>query len=451
MVSAPQVSPEQARAIVRWIMSLRAVAAQAGRRPCMSHRVTIRYCDGTERAMQVAAGQTVLDAADANAVPIVSECQSGVCGTCVGRCTAGLVLARTAMGLSQQEKEQGRVLTCQTFVRSDCVIEVDYPFDSNAARMVTGEAARGAGGASWLRRALLTLDVSELPERLDFKAGQFAQLKVPGSDQWRSYSFAHAPRADSQVEFLIRLLPQGAMSDYLRERACLAIGCRFAAAKAASICAPLRDGSLLIAGGTGLSAVLAIAEQLALERSSRPVELIYGVTTEADLVLTSRLAELASRNRWFQLALHRPEAISAVAWRCRRGDRSARRRAARRRRSGYLRVRAAADDRCHPTVAALARTAATRTSTTRNSWPSGVARRCSAAPSACAEPLDISSLRREGTRHSGGHRRLDRRHGDREGAHQHLRPRASCWRRIRTTGAVKAVRAPRKAGTCITC
>ena len=55
----------------------------------MSHVVTIRYCDGTERAMQVAAGQTVLDAADANAVPIVSECHSGVCGTCVGRCTQG--------------------------------------------------------------------------------------------------------------------------------------------------------------------------------------------------------------------------------------------------------------------------------------------------------------------------------------------------------------------------
>ena len=114
----------------------------------MSHRVTIRYCDGTARAMQVAAGQTVLDAADANAVPIVSECQSGVCGTCVGRCTEGSYSLARAMGLSQQEKEQGRVLTCQTLVRSDCVIEVDYPFDSNAARLVTGEAWRGAGGSS---------------------------------------------------------------------------------------------------------------------------------------------------------------------------------------------------------------------------------------------------------------------------------------------------------------
>jgi NAD(P)H-flavin reductase/ferredoxin/2-polyprenyl-6-methoxyphenol hydroxylase-like FAD-dependent oxidoreductase len=263
-----------------------------------SHRVTIRYCDGTARTMQVAAGQTVLDAADANAVPIVSECQSGVCGTCVGRCTEGSYSLARAMGLSQQEKEQGRVLTCQTLVRSDCVIEVDYPFDSNAARLVVGDAhvvrVEHLGSA-----ALLTLDVSELPERLDFKAGQFAQLKVPGGDHWRSYSFAHAPRAATQVEFLIRLLPQGAMSDYLRERACPGDRLQIRGSKGSFHLRAASRRVLLIAGGTGLSAVLAIAEQLVLERSSRPVELIYGVTTEADLVLTSRLAELASRNPGF--------------------------------------------------------------------------------------------------------------------------------------------------------
>src|SRR5688572_542742 len=140
----------------------------------MSHRVTIRYCDGTERAVQVPAGETVLDAADAAGVPIVSECHSGVCGTCVGRCTEGSYSLARALGLSQQEKEQGRVLTCQTLVRSDCVIEVDYPLDGNAAHLVMGEASvvrvEHLGGGA----ALLTLDVSGLPQRLDFKAGQFA-------------------------------------------------------------------------------------------------------------------------------------------------------------------------------------------------------------------------------------------------------------------------------------
>jgi NAD(P)H-flavin reductase/ferredoxin/2-polyprenyl-6-methoxyphenol hydroxylase-like FAD-dependent oxidoreductase len=263
----------------------------------MTHRVTIRYCDGTARAMQVAAGQTVLDAADANAVPIVSECHSGVCGTCVGRCTQGSYSLSHAMGLSQQEKEQGRVLTCQTLVSSDCTIEVDYPFGSNAARLVTGEARVVRVDHLGSSVALLTLDVSGLAERLDFKAGQFAQLKVPDTEHWRSYSFAHAPRADSQIEFLIRLLPQGAMSDYLRERARPGDRLQIRGSKGGFHLRASSRRVLLIAGGTGLSAVLAIAEQLARETPSRPVQLIYGVAAEADLALTSRLAGLAVRNR----------------------------------------------------------------------------------------------------------------------------------------------------------
>lgn len=269
----------------------------------MSHKVTIRYCDGNARTMQVADGQTVLDAADVNAVPIVSECHSGVCGTCVGRCTQGSYSLAHALGLSQQEKEQGRVLTCQTLVRSDCVIEVDYPLGSNAARLVMGAARVVRVEHLGPGAALLTLDVSELPERLDFKAGQFAQLKVPGSDQWRSYSFAHAPRADTQLEFLIRLLPQGAMSDYLRQRALPGDRIEIRGSKGSFHLRAASRKALLIAGGTGLSAVLAIAEQLALERTSRPVELLYGVTTQADLALTSRLADLAIRN-------------AAFSWRC---------------------------------------------------------------------------------------------------------------------------------------
>ena len=270
--------------------------------------------------------------------------------------------------------------------------------------------------------ALLTLDVSELAERLDFKAGQFAQLKVPGSDQWRSYSFAHAPRADSQVEFLIRLLPQGAMSDYLRERALPGDRLQIRGSKGSFHLRASSRKVLLIAGGTGLSAVLAIAEQLALERSSRPVELIYGVTTEADLALTSRLAELAHAQPWLQLALHCPESNRAVAWRCRRGDRSARRRAVGRRRSGYLRVRAAADDRCRSTVAALARTRQ-REPLLREIRAERRPRK-SAKRSARGRAARHQQPQARRQRHSGGHRRLDRRHGDGEGARQHLLPRA---------------------------
>jgi NAD(P)H-flavin reductase/2-polyprenyl-6-methoxyphenol hydroxylase-like FAD-dependent oxidoreductase/ferredoxin len=265
----------------------------------MSHQVTIRYVDGAERCIPVEASQTVLEAAEANGVPIVSECQSGICGTCVGRCTRGTYVLGYAIGLSQQEKEQRRVLTCQTRVESDCVIEVDYPVGDNAARIVSGEVSAARIERLSPDTALLVVDASSLPEVPVFKAGQFAQLKVPGTDQWRSYSFAHAPRVTAEVDFLIRLLPTGVMSDYLRERARPGDRLGFRGSKGGFF---LRDATRpvrLIAGGTGVSAILAIAEQLVQRRPAPPIRLDYGVRDAADLVLVPRLERLASRHDGF--------------------------------------------------------------------------------------------------------------------------------------------------------
>ena len=54
---------------------------------------------------------------------------------------------------------------------------------------------------------------------LTYKAGQFAQLQVPGTDTWRNYSYAHPADGRDELEFIIRLLPDGVMSNYLRDRA----------------------------------------------------------------------------------------------------------------------------------------------------------------------------------------------------------------------------------------
>ncbi|MFI5319761.1 MAG: 2Fe-2S iron-sulfur cluster-binding protein [Myxococcota bacterium] len=266
----------------------------------MKHRVTIRYSDGAQRVVEAAPGETLLDVADAHGVPIVSDCRSGVCGTCVGRCASGRYAMGDALALSRQEKERGWVLACQMRPQSDCVIELDYGQGRNAARLVSGEAVLRSIEQLSPRVARLVLDVSRLPEPLAFRAGQFAQLRVPGTDQWRSYSFAHAPRACAEVEFLVRLLPDGVMSGYLRERARSGDPIEIRGAKGAFHAQPSARPTLLIAGGTGLSAILAIAEELLREQPPRLVLLDYGVREEADLVLLSRLEEMRSRCATFR-------------------------------------------------------------------------------------------------------------------------------------------------------
>lgn len=261
----------------------------------MTYQVTIRYSDGVERTMHVAPGQTIIDAADVNGVPIVTECLSGVCGTCVGRCTSGGAKMANTIGLSAHEAEQGRILNCQAQVDRDCTIELDYPYSANAARMVNGTATILELEHCAPSIVRLRLDVAALPAPLTYKPGQFAQLQVPGTDVWRSYSYAGMSRDDDTVEFLVRLQPDGAMSHYLSTDAAFGDKVDIRGSKGDFYLRDTNRPVLLIAGGTGLTAVLAIAEKLVEEGHARPVHILYGVTEQQDLVLSERLEKLADQ------------------------------------------------------------------------------------------------------------------------------------------------------------
>ena len=261
----------------------------------MNHEVTIRYLGGVEKRMRVAQDQTILEAAEAAGLPIVSECQSGVCGTCIGACTSGSFEMGRVEGLSDVEREAGKLLTCQTMVTSDCVLELQYPLGDNAAQLLSGE-----GRVTHVERlspttALLRIDASGIGDMIRYKPGQFAQLKVPGSEQWRSYSYAHPANAGNQLEFIVRLLPSGAMSDYLRDVAKPGDAISLRCSKGGFFLRPVVRPVVLMAGGTGLSAILAMAESLGAMTLAQPVTLLYGVTHFDELCKLDELRELARR------------------------------------------------------------------------------------------------------------------------------------------------------------
>lgn len=185
----------------------------------MSDRqVTVGYSDGTRKTMPVRPDQSILDAAEEHGVAIVNECQSGICGTCVATCASGRYEMGRTEGLSDVERDARKILTCQTFATTDCRIELQYSADDNAALLVTGEGVLTAVDLLSASTAILRVDVSGWGTGLRYQAGQFAQLQVPGTDTWRNYSYAH-PDGREELEFIIRLLPDGVMSNYLRDRA----------------------------------------------------------------------------------------------------------------------------------------------------------------------------------------------------------------------------------------
>ena len=256
-------------------------------------KITVRYSDGTHTTMPAQPDQSILDAAEEHGVAIVNECQSGICGTCVATCVAGDYEMGRTEGLSEVERDGRKVLTCQTFAKTDCVISLQYPADDNAAQLVTGHGTVTAIEQVSESVALLRVDVSGMGP-LRYRAGQFAQLQVPGTSVWRNYSYAHPADGRTELEFIIRLLPRGVMSDYLRQTARPGDRIAMRCSKGGFYLRPAVRPLVLVAGGTGLSAILAMAQSID-DEFTEPVHLVYGVSSVTDLCKLDELEELKRR------------------------------------------------------------------------------------------------------------------------------------------------------------
>ncbi|MEQ9403045.1 MAG: ferredoxin--NADP reductase [Cyclobacteriaceae bacterium] len=68
--------------------------------------------DGEEHTITVKKGMSVLDAALKKDMDMPYSCQSGLCTACRGKCLEGEISIDEAEGLSQEELDEGYVLTC---------------------------------------------------------------------------------------------------------------------------------------------------------------------------------------------------------------------------------------------------------------------------------------------------------------------------------------------------
>jgi benzoate/toluate 1,2-dioxygenase reductase component len=116
---------------------------------------------------------------------------------------------------------------------------------------------------------------------------------VPGTDQRRSYSFSSPPGAET-LSFLVRNIPPGVMSTYLREKAVPGTSVVFIGPAGSFYLRDVKRPALFLAGGTGLAPFLSMLGQIAETGSAHPIHLVYGVTSDVDLVGVERLEQFAT-------------------------------------------------------------------------------------------------------------------------------------------------------------
>lgn len=250
----------------------------------MPNQVALNFEDGVTKVIKVGDMETVMDAAFKARINIPSDCRDGACGTCKSFCESGEFDPGDFIddAMTEDELDKGYLLTCQATPESD--MSINIPSTSEVAKTSAVTFHGTVDAVDRHSESTITFGI-DIPNRdeLAFLPGQYVNIKVPGTDEVRSYSMSTGPDTD-ETAFMVRITPQGAMSDYLRDRAAVGDEIELSGPYGSFFLREPKRRLLLLAGGTGLAPLLSILEKLADSGTEQPVHLIYGVTREADIV-----------------------------------------------------------------------------------------------------------------------------------------------------------------------
>jgi benzoate/toluate 1,2-dioxygenase reductase subunit len=258
--------------------------------------VRLRFRDGIERMIDAAPGESVLAAALRAGIPLVHQCESGSCGTCMARLVEGQsqTLPGRALALLAGEIRDGWRLTCSVAAAGDCAFDFDYP-----STLLDGPQPTVLGATvvaiDWVAATVARLEI-EVAGDFTFESGQYVRIRVPGTDAWRSYSMATTAKELPKMQFLIRHLDGGAMSGWLKDGCVPGAAVEIEGPLGSFGLAATRGPQLMVAGGTGLAPMLAMLDSLRARPGPKPpVLLCFGCTAEDDLFY---LDELELRRFW---------------------------------------------------------------------------------------------------------------------------------------------------------
>jgi benzoate/toluate 1,2-dioxygenase reductase component len=259
----------------------------------MGYTIALNFEDGVTRFVAQRAGETVADAAYRVGINIPLDCANGACGTCKCRVESGAFDPGTFIedALSDDEAAQGLALACQIVPESDLTVAIAA---SSAACKTKPQSVRAAlRSVTRLSETAMSFAI-EAPAGFDFLPGQYVNIQVPGTRAQRSYSFASVP-GEEALSFLIRDIPAGLMSTWLRDAATPGTILDLTGPAGAFYLRDIRRPALFLAGGTGLAPFLSMLGRLAETGCAHPIHMVYGVTNDVDLVAVDALAGCAGR------------------------------------------------------------------------------------------------------------------------------------------------------------
>ncbi len=251
----------------------------------------------TGDTFEVPKNHTLLQAAKEQGLNFPHHCTVGACGTCRCKLLEGHVspILDFSYTLTEAEISDGYILACQTLLKEDVVIELDFndQIPTHPIENFTGKI---------IATKMLTHDIMEVSVELDrpisYTAGQFADIKIERFGRHRSYSFANAPKTSgtSQLNFHVRKISGGSYTEWLFEQDRNGETFELHGPNGAFWLRPGDTPLLFIAGGSGMAPIKAILEDALIQEVNRPVVYLFGAKTQHDLYCLEEMQTL--NDKW---------------------------------------------------------------------------------------------------------------------------------------------------------
>jgi ferredoxin-NADP reductase/ferredoxin len=253
------------------------------------------------RPVDVAPGETVLEALLRAGVNAPHSCRAGNCQSCMHRAIDGAPPPESQSGLTDAQKVMGYFLPC--ICRPTTPLTISRPDDLGASFEAVVRAIDP-----------LSDDIIRLRVEADgfaYRPGQFIELSA-GEGLKRHYSLASHPEEDPFLEMHIRLHQEGRMSRHLAEK--LQAGDKVHVAGPSGSCfyegVDADQPMLLIGAGTGLAPIYGVLRDAFRKGHRGPIRLYHGARSRKGLYLSEELQALSNSRENFD---YRPCAFDPTA------------------------------------------------------------------------------------------------------------------------------------------
>ncbi len=258
--------------------------------------------DPIEEEVEVADGQTLLDACLRAGIWLPHACGHGLCGTCKVEVLDGDVDHGVAspFALMDFERDEGFTLACSATAQCDVTIEADIDEEPDAVVRPVRDFVGTVSRVEHLTGDILGVWIA-VDEPVEFQAGQYLNLHVDGVEQPRAFSLANSPSLANEVELHIRLVPGGEVTPRLHSDLAVGDELRFAAPYGRFFVRRSAEKPMLfLAGGSGLSSPKGMINELLESGCEDPITLIHGVRTAADVYFDDEFRALEERHDNFR-------------------------------------------------------------------------------------------------------------------------------------------------------